>query len=291
VADAEAFLELRPALFGLAYRMLGTATEADDVLQEAYLRWSTQDDGRIESPRSFLTSVVVRLCIDQLRSARVRRESYVGQWLPEPLSTEPEPAESAELVDSLSLAFLVLLEELSPAERAAFILRDVFGHSYAETASMLERSEAASRQLVSRARRRIGSRRRRFDPDRRAGERLAAKFVHACAGGDVDGLLELLAPDVVVWTDGGGLAKAGPRPVVGATRAIRFLVHVAKTLPPDATVRLVGLNGQPGIVIEEAGVPTSATAFDVIDGVICGVRVVTNPDKLNAVGGIRGRTA
>jgi RNA polymerase sigma-70 factor, ECF subfamily len=284
MADAAVFLGLRPTLFGVAYRMLGSATESDDMLQEAYLRWQAQDALVVESPKAFLTSVVTRLCIDQLRSARARRETYVGQWLPEPVSTEPEPGRAAELADSLSLAFLVLLEELSPAERAAFILREVFGYSYQETASMLERSEAACRQLVSRAHRQIDGRRQRFDADRARGEELVGRFLAACGGGDVDGLLALLAPDVVVWTDGGGKARSSPRPVIGPARSTRFLINVAKRLPPDAAVRVARLNGQPGIVVEEGGVATTAVTFDVVDGVICGVRVMANPDKLRAVG-------
>jgi RNA polymerase sigma-70 factor (ECF subfamily) len=284
MAETAVFLGLRPTLFGVAYRMLGSASEAEDVLQEAFLRWQAQDDGTVESPKAFLTSVVTRLCIDQLGSARARRETYVGQWLPEPVSTEPEPGRAAELADSLSLAFLVLLEELSPAERAAFILREVFGYSYEETASMLERNQAACRQLVSRAHRQIDGRRRRFDADRARGQELVERFLVACGGGDVDGLLSLLAPDVVVWTDGGGRARAAPRPVVGPARATRFLINVAKRLPADAVVRIAVLNGQPGIVVEEGGAATLATTFDVIDGVICGVRIVSNPDKLGAVG-------
>jgi RNA polymerase sigma-70 factor (ECF subfamily) len=285
MADAEVFLGLRPALFGVAYRMLGSATEADDVLQEAFLRWRSQPGDRIESPKAFLTTVVTRLCVDELRSARARRETYVGQWLPEPVSTDPEPSGSAELADSLSLAFLVLLEELSPAERAAFILREVFGYSYTETAVVLERSEAACRQLVSRALKQIGDRRRRFDSDRRVGEELVARFLAACAGGDVDGLLSLLAPDVVVWTDGGSKARSAPKPVVGPGRATRFLINVSKRVPVGAQVRTASINGQPGVVIEEGGVPVTVAALDIVDGVICGVRVVSNPDKLGAITG------
>lgn len=271
-------------LFGMAYRMLGSASDAEDVLQDAYLRWQGQAGEEVRSARSFLTTIVVRLCIDQLRSARVRRTSYVGPWLPEPVATEDDdPARVAELADSLSLAFLVLLEELSPLERAAFLLREVFAYSYPEVAAMLGRSEGACRQLASRARRQIGDRRRRFDTDRQQGEQLAVRFVTACAGGDLDDLLGLLAADVVVWTDGGGKAKAAPRPVVGAPRAARFLINVAKTLSPSGTVRYASINGQAGVVIEDHGGPVSAVVLDVIEGLICGVRVVSNPDKLDAL--------
>jgi len=177
------------------------------------------------------------------------------------------------------------LEELSPAERAAFILREVFGYSYAETAAVLERSEPACRQLVSRALRQIGDRRRRFDSDRRVGEELVGRFLAACGGGDVEGLVSLLAPDVVVWTDGGSNVKSAPRPVVGPGRATRFLINVTKRLPAGAQVRTASINGQPGVVIEEDGVPISVAALDILDGVICGVRVVSNPDKLSAIAG------
>jgi RNA polymerase sigma-70 factor (ECF subfamily) len=283
-ADGErAFLEVRPSLFGIAYRMLGSATEADDVLQEAYLRWQRRPAGEVDTPKASLSSVVVRLCIDQLGSARARRETYVGQWLPEPVATEPDPADSAELADTLSLAFLVLLDELSPAERAAFILREVFAYSYAETAAMLGRSEPACRQLVSRATRQIGDRRPHLDADRQVGEELTVRFLAACADGDVQGLLEILAPDVVVWGDGGGKARANLRPILGAKRASRFLLNVSKRIAPGSTVRLAQVNGQPGIVVEFDGMPTSVTAFDVIGGIIGGIRVVTNPDKLRAL--------
>lgn len=284
MAEPETFLSLRPMLFGVAYRMLGSATDAEDVLQDAYLRWQGQTEGEVASPRSFLTTVVVRLGIDHLRSARVRRAAYVGPWLPEPLATDDDdPALVAELADTLSLAFLVLLEELSPLERAAFILREVFAYTYAEMAPMLGRSEGACRQLASRARRQIAERRRRFDADRRQGEQLADRFVTACAGGDVQALLGLLADDVVVWTDGGSTAKAAPRPVVGASRAARFLINTAKRLSPGSAVRYASINGQPGIIIEEAGAPITAAVLDVIDGVVSGVRVVANPDKLEAL--------
>ncbi|MDQ2727790.1 MAG: RNA polymerase sigma-70 factor [Actinomycetota bacterium] len=284
MAEPEAFIAVRPMLFGVAYRMLGSATDAEDVLQDTYLRWQGQTEEEIGSARSFLATVVVRLCIDQLRCARVRRASYVGPWLPEPLATEDDdPALVAELADSLSLAFLVLLEKLSPLERAAFILRDVFAYSYDELAPLLGRSEGACRQLASRARRQVGDRRRRVDGDRQRGERLADRFVSACATGDVDDLLGLLAPDVVVWTDGGGKAKAAPRPVVGAWRAARFLINVSQTLSASGTVRYASINGQAGVVVEEDGIPVAAAVLDAIEGVIGGVRILSNPDKLEAL--------
>lgn len=281
--DAE-FVELRPALVGVAYRMLGAASEAEDVVQDAYLRWARTDRATVSSPQGYLTTTVTRLCIDRLTSARSRRESYPGSWLPEPLPTkDDDPAAGAELADSLSLAFLVLLEELGPVERAAFLLRDVFGYSYGEIASTVGRSEANCRQLVTRARQRIGDRRRRFDADPKRGKELTERFMVACGTGDVSGLVSLLADDVVVWSDGGGRAKAAPRPVFGADRASRFLVNLAKRTEPGAVVNPTTLNGQPGLVIVESGRVSVALVLDVLEGRIIGVRIVTNPEKLVAV--------
>ena len=292
MADIGVFVDLRPVLFGVAYRMLGTVTDAEDIVQEAYLRWAAVDGVEVESPRAYLTTIVTRLSIDQLRSARVRRETYRGPWLPEPLltddasdrsgnrCTESELLGGGELADSLSMAFLVLLEELAPSERAAFLLREVFGYGYSEIARTIGRSEPACRQLVSRSRRRIGDRRRRFVADREQSRELTRKFVAACGSGDVDQLMALLADDVIVWTDGGGAAKSAPRPVVGPWRSARFLIHVAKGIAPGTQIREVLLNGQTGLVFESAGEITSAVVVDVLDDRIAGIRVVANPEKL-----------
>jgi RNA polymerase sigma-70 factor (ECF subfamily) len=282
VADVAPFVSLRPVLFGVAYRMLGSAAEADDIVQEAYLRWAAVDTSEVENPRAYLTTVVTRLSIDHLRSARVRRESYRGPWLPEPILVD-EPAAPGLLADSLSMAFLVLLEELAPTERAAFLLREVFGYDYEDIARMLERTEPSCRQLVSRARHRIGDRRKRFDADREQSRELTRRFVAACGSGDVAGLMSLLTDDVMVWTDGGGKAKASPRPVVGPWRSARFLIHVAKTFPAGVQIREATLNGQPGIIFEQEGEVTSAVVVDVLGGRIAGIRVVANPEKLAAV--------
>jgi RNA polymerase sigma-70 factor, ECF subfamily len=290
MADAERFVELRPILFGVAYRMLGSAAEAEDVVQEAYLRWALVEESKVVSARGYLTTIVTRLSIDHLRSAKVRRETYRGPWLPEPVATdEIETLElhGAELADSLSMAFLVLLEELAPLERAAFLLREVFGYGYAEIAETLDRTEPACRQLVSRARHRIGDRRKRFDADREQSFELTRRFVVACGTGDIEGLMALLTEDVVVWTDGGGQARAAPRPVVGPWRAARFLTHVAKTFPAEFSLREAVLNGQPGLVFEVAGEVTSVVVVDVLGGRIAGVRVVANPEKLAALQRVR----
>jgi RNA polymerase sigma-70 factor, ECF subfamily len=284
VGDLETFLELRPSLFGVAYRMLGTVTEAEDVVQEAFVRWSSAEQGQVDNAAAYLTTIVTRLCIDYLRSARVRRESYKGPWLPEPIESDaPAPGESAELADSLSLAFLVLLEELQPVERAAFLLHDVFDYPYDQIAHMVDRRQDACRQMVSRARRSIAARRHRFDADRAHGRELTRRFLLACSTGDLDGLLAMLADDVTVWTDGGGKVRAALRPVVGPHRAARFLMTTASRLSAGVSSRELELNGQPGVVFEVDGTVTIALIVDVLDGKVVGVRVVTNPDKLVAL--------
>jgi len=284
MGDLETFLGLRASLLGVAYRMLGSATEAEDVVQEAYLRWCRRGAGDVAAPSAYLTTIVTRLCIDQLRSARARRETYKGPWLPEPVETRsPEPGPSAELADSLSLAFLVLLEELQPVERAAFLLHDVFDYPYDEIAGIVDRTEAACRQLVSRARRRVDAPRRRFDADRAHGRELTRRFLVACGTGDLDGLLSLLSDDVIVWTDGGGKVRAALRPVTGPHRAARFLLSVARRLPAGVSSREVDLNGQAGLVFEEAGRVTVALTLDTVGDRVVAVRVVTNPDKLVAL--------
>ncbi len=280
----EVFLALKPTLFGVAYRMLGSVADAEDVVQEAYLRWQAADRSQVRSADAFLTTVVVRLSLDELRSARARRETYVGPWLPEPLLVdERDPASSAELADSLSMAFLVLLETLSPTERAAFLLHEVFGYDYDAVASILDKQPAACRQLVSRAKRHVDQRRQRYDADRRRGVELARRFQHACLSGDLDGMLALLADDATLWTDGGGVVKAARRPIVGARKAARFLIAVAPTVPPTARLHDVSVNGQPGQLVVDGGVALMAIAFDVLDERIVGIRVVSNPEKLASI--------
>ncbi|HWB67866.1 MAG TPA: RNA polymerase sigma-70 factor [Mycobacteriales bacterium] len=283
-ADVEQFTELRPLLFAIAYRMLGSAADADDILQDAYIRWAQRGPAEVSSPRGFLTTTVVRLCLDELKSARKRRERYVGPWLPEPLLVDDhDGAAAAEMADSLSMAFLVLLEELAPHERAGLLLHDVFGYGYDEVAGMLGRTEPAARQLVRRARQRVGERRRRFDADREQSERLAERFLEACSTGDIQGLMAMLAEDVVVWTDGGGKAKAAPNPIYGAAKSARFLAAIAATIPAGAEVRTSRVNGQPGLVISDSTAVHGVIALDVIDGQIVGVRAVVNPEKLGHV--------
>ena len=279
--DADAFVAQRARLTAIAYRMLGSTADAEDIVQEAYLRWRDRNDRSVESSSSYLATIVVRLCIDELRSARARRESYVGPWLPEPvLVDDTGPAAAAELSDSLSLAFLVLLEELAPVERAAFLLHDVFDYRYDEIATMLERQEPACRQLVSRARNRVGERRHRFDADQQAGRELADRFMAACSTGDLAGLLDVVAEDVVVWTDGGGKVRAALNPIYGAAKSARFLIAIAQTIPPTAEIRPVRVNGAIGYVFVDNGVVTTTVSFDFVDGQIIGVQAITNPEKL-----------
>lgn len=278
--DVVAFEQWRPLLFGIAYRMLGSAADAEDMVQETSLRWLQRDQRVIESVRAYLVTIVTRLCIDHLGSARVQRATYAGPWLPEPIVMDDTSA--VEQADSLSSAFLVLLEELTPPERAAYLLHDVFGYQFDEVADMMGRTTAGCRQLATRARSRIENRRQRFDADARHGRELTRRFVLACATGDLEGLTEMLAEDVVVWTDGGGVVRAAMRPVVGPYRSSRFLMNVAKKL--SGSPREVWLNGQPAMVFVDEGRVVATLVLDILDGKVIGVRSVTNPLKLEHLG-------
>jgi RNA polymerase sigma-70 factor (ECF subfamily) len=282
VTAAERFAQARPRLLRLAYSELGDLGEAEDVVQEAWLRLERTGADRIEDLDAWLTTVVARLALDTLRSARVRREAYVGPWLPEPLVTDsgPGPDETAELADSVSLAFLVLLEELTPVERAVFLLREVFGYDYAAVAATVGKSEDNCRQLVVRARQRLAARRTRFEADSAHGRELTARFLSACMTGDLEGLLGMLADDVVLWSDGGGKVAAARRPVAGRDKVGRFLLGIAEKGAGDYEGRLVAVNGQPGAVFGRDGRVDYAFSLDVLDGQVVGVRIVANPDKL-----------
>jgi RNA polymerase sigma-70 factor (TIGR02957 family) len=281
---------LRPSAFAIAYRMLGSVAEAEDVVQEALLRLHSALEGgeRIESPRAYLATVTTRLSIDVLRSARVRRESYVGEWLPEPLVTDssPDPARHAEMADSLSLAFLVLLESLSPEQRAVFLLHDVFDYGYGEVAEIVGKSEDNARQLAARARRHVEEQKPRFDASREEREELAHRFFAAAEQGDLGALESLLADDVVLHGDGGGKVPALARALFGGRRVARTLGawfrQGAKV--PDAKIREVEVNGQPGAVLMAGGGVVSVMALDIAGGRIQGVRSIVNPDKLGHVG-------
>lgn len=285
------FQEHRPLMFALAYRLLGRATEAEDVLQDAYLRFRGALLAEIESPKAYLSTIVTRLCLNQLTSARAQRETYVGPWLPEPVldTDHPEltsPEARAIESDTISLAFLVLLERLTPAERAVFLLREVFDYEYGEIAQILDRSEAACRQLFSRAKEHIVAERPRFQASPEEHRRLLEQFSRAATSGDLDGLMALLADDVTVWADGGGkVPGAALRPIHGRANVARFVIGVtAQFLPMDARAAVVDVNGKPTLLIRRGdGTPFVVVSIDVDQARIRSVWAIGNPDKLGAV--------
>ncbi len=287
MSRAEEFERLRPLLFSIAYRILGSVSEAEDAVQETWLRYAGSP-AQPASAKAFLSAVVTRVSIDVLRSARRRREEYVGQWLPEPLLTDPyeDPERSAELADSVSMAALLLLERLTPLERAVFVLREVFGFGFSEIASAVGRSEAACRQLAVRARRHVDAGRPRFEADRRERDKLAARFFGALREGDVGGLQDLLAADVQLAGDSGGKAPALARTVIGAQKVARVLASVFPWLVRvDVTLEPHEVNGQPGAIFRDRDSKVLLTlTLDVLDGQIQMIRSVSNPEKLGHVG-------
>ena len=279
------FEDLRPLLFAIAYRMLGSAAEAEDVVQEAFLRFHREADA-VDDPKAFLTTVLTRLAIDHLRSARKRREVYTGPWLPEPLVGDPGPAETVERMESLSLAFLVVLEALTPLERAVFVLREIFGYGYDEIATILDRSEENCRQLNARAKRHVDERRPRYEPDPHRQRELVDRFVTACVDGDADALVAMLQEDAVAYTDGGGKARAAPRPLEGARAISRFMTLIATPeRRGDAELRAGDVNGRPGqLFAAPDGSMVAVLDLEVgEDGRIRAVRIVNNPDKLRGI--------
>ncbi|MEV7141079.1 RNA polymerase sigma-70 factor [Streptomyces tauricus] len=287
MSKVEEFEELRPLLFSIAYRMLGSVSEAEDAVQETWLRFDGSAT-RPTSTKAYLSATVTRIAIDVLRSARVRREEYVGPWFPEPLLTDPyqDPARSAELADSVSMAALLLLERLSPLERSVFVLREVFGFGFDEVAAAVGRSEAACRQLQVRARRHMRAGQPRFEADRQEREELATRFFDALREGDVDGLRDLLAADVSMAGDGGGKAPQLARAVVGAENVARLLASVfPHMLRADVTFEPQEVNGRPGAVFRDRdGKVLHILALEVLDGQIQTIRSVINPDKLGHLG-------
>jgi RNA polymerase sigma-70 factor (ECF subfamily) len=283
----EEFEELRPLLFAIAYRILGSVAEAEDAVQQTWLRYEASPTQAI-STKAFLSAVVTRVALDVLRSARVRRAAYVGQWFPEPLLTDPyeDPERSAELADSVSMTALLLLERLTPLERAVFVLREVFGFGFPEVADAVGRSEAACRQLAARARRHMDAGRPRFEADRREREELAARFFDALRDGDLEGLRELLAADVQLVGDGGGKAPAFARSVIGADNVARVLASNFPVLAKiDARVEPHELNGHPGAILRDRNDKVVGTlTLDVLGGCIQTIRSVVNPDKLGHMG-------
>jgi RNA polymerase sigma-70 factor, ECF subfamily len=277
----EEFEEHRHHLFGVAYRMLGSVSEAEDVVQDTWLRWRDAPADDVRSARAYLTTVATRLAIDRLRSAQRRREEYVGPWLPEPLVTDDDPAATAELADSLSMAFLLVLERLNPVERAVLLLRDVFGYDYDEVAEIVERTPANCRQIASRARGHLTAERpARPRPRQEDEQRLAFAFAAAAGSGDLATLEGLLAEDVVLWSDGGAARRAARRPVVGRDRVARFIANVAQRVPLEGTFEYVHLNGEPAVIVRNERGPFMTMAVDIGDGVIQAIHTVINPDKL-----------
>ncbi|MEE1798895.1 MULTISPECIES: RNA polymerase sigma factor SigJ [unclassified Streptomyces] len=285
--STDAFEAHRPLLTGVAYRMLGRYADAEDVVQEAWLRWSAADRAEVREPRAFLVRITTRLAIDRLRQAQTRREAYVGPWLPEPVVTDfgptvPDTAERALLADSVSLAVLVVLESLSPLERAVFVLREAFGFPFAEIATTLERSESAVRQLAGRARRHVEERRPRYDVDPAARRDLTERFLAAAGGGDLKELLALLAPDVRLVGDSGGKAKAPRRVVEGADKVGRFLAATGGGGGMyDITV--IEVNGAPAVLFRADGKLDNVLQLEIADGRVQQIHIIRNPDKLGGV--------
>ncbi|HSP06849.1 MAG TPA: RNA polymerase sigma-70 factor [Acidobacteriota bacterium] len=276
----EVFYEHRPLLFSIAYRMLGTKTDAEDILQEAFLRW--QDSVAADNNKAFLVTVVTRLCLDHLKSARIKREQYVGPWLPEPVLESESLRGNPELADSLSMAFLVLLETLSPVERAVFLLREVFEFEYDEVARILGKSEPACRQLLKRAKERLSLRPRRFEPSKTQTELLVQRFMETTATGDLQGLLALLTDDIRLMSDGGGKVVAALNPIHGPDHVARFLIGVTQKFGVlERAVQVTSANGQPALIVYAEDGPTSITVLDTDAGKIRGVFIILNPDKLH----------
>jgi RNA polymerase sigma-70 factor (ECF subfamily) len=281
-SQVDTFQDRRDLLFGVAYRVLGSAVDAEDVVQESWLRWSRVDQTTVTDPTSFLMQVSTRLAIDRLRKLKASRESYIGPWLPEPLPTAHDVAEDIDLSESVSMAMLVVLETLSPLERVVFVLREAFEFSFAEIATVLSRNESAVRQVARRARDHVQERRPRFIHDRRIRRQATERFLAACIGADVNGLLNALDPDVTLWGDGGGTRGAPRVPIRGAHKVARLLATVGERGPRDMSVRVIDVNGGPAAVFSTGGKPFAVVILDLqpADDRIGTVWLVTNPEKL-----------
>ena len=288
MTETSVFSEHRELLLGVAYRILGRVTDAEDVVQDAWLRWERADRDGVANPRAYLVRVTTRLAIDRLRSIKARHESYVGPWLPEPLLTSPDAAEPVEQAESVSMAMLIVLETLSPLERAVFVLREAFGYPYSEIAEILGRGEPAVRQLASRARDHVQQQRPRYDTDRATRREVVERFLAAAVGGDLRTLMGVLAPGVTLVADGGGKAKAPRRPIHGADKVARFLVATATQPVPEQRVDVVEVNGAPSVVVSSAGVPVAVFIIETDAGAVSMIRAVANPDKLAGLAGLAG---
>jgi RNA polymerase sigma-70 factor (ECF subfamily) len=279
----QAFEEQRPRLFGIAYRLLGSASEAEDAVQDTFLRWHAADPGEVRSPAGWLTKVLTNLCLTRLTSAQARRETYPGPWLPEPVLTAQSalgPLDRAEQRESVSLAFLLLLERLTPPQRAVFVLREAFDYTYREIAEILDLTEASCQQLYRRARLQLAKGRSRFDASQEQGHRIAEEFLAAARTGDLTALESLLAADVVAWADGGGKTRAARRPVHGAARVARYLTGWMSREVPGLRVVVTEVNGQPGILGVVGDQLLVAVLISVAGSRVTAVHAVANPDKL-----------
>jgi RNA polymerase sigma-70 factor (TIGR02957 family) len=288
--DTAVFEAHRDLMFAVAYRLLGSVADAEDVVQDAWLSWSAEPRGEVTNPKAYLARVVTNGALNRLRAARARRESYIGPWLPEPVLTHPAEREGdrAEVAESVSTAMLVVLESLSPPERAVFVLREVFGFGHAEIAAAVGRSEAAVRQLAHRAREHVQARRPRFGVDRARRQQVTERFLAAAAGGDFGGLMQVLAPDVLLITDGGGKARAALRPITGADRVARFLASIGGRpyqgfSPAEMTVVRAEINGGPGVLLEAGGGVIAAATLLIEGDHVRAIYLVANPDKLAGV--------
>ncbi|MEU8833671.1 MULTISPECIES: RNA polymerase sigma-70 factor [Streptomyces] len=287
--DQQVFHKHRNLLFSVAYRLLGIAADAEDAVQDAWIKWSSADRSQVADPKAYLTRIVSNLSLERLRSTRYKRETYVGPWLPEPILTSGDTSEAVTDAESVSMAMLVVLETLSPLERAVFVLKEVFDFSHAEIAEAVERSEAAVRQAAHRAREHVRARRPRFTTDRPRQREITERFFAAATGGDVNALMELLSPDVTLWTDGGGKVRQALRPVVGAQTVAAWFAAIGTVTyqgvePADMNAELVEINGGPGMLFSGSGRVIATVTFDFdADGRITSIHNVANPDKLQAV--------
>lgn len=288
INQVEDFYQYRSLLFAIAYRMIGSVMDAEDMVQDTFLRWQHSSEQTIQSTKAYLTTIITRLCIDHLRSARIQREQYIGTWLPEPIVTDKsaDPITMAELTDSLTMAFLLLLERLSPLERAVFLLREVFDYDYEAISHMVEKSPANCRQIARRARKHLAIEKSRFQSTPQQQEMLTQQFMQVFSQGNLQGLLDLLASDVTVWSDGGGKVVAALKPINGSQKVARFLRAIhrrANRLGAVPQANLVLVNGQPGIVYSVEGIVQNVVALDVGDTRIQAIYFVRNPEKLALV--------
>lgn len=277
---ADTFTRYRPLLFSIAYEMLGSVVDAEDVLQESYLRWAEADRGEISNDKAYLAQIVTRLSLNQLRTAQRRRETYIGPWLPEPIRTQADASADVILAEALSFAMLTVLEALSPTERAVFVLREVFEYPHSEIAAILEKSDIAVRQVARRARERVAERKRRFDAQTETAQALLSEFVQFTASGEVDKLVTLLTDDAKLFSDGGGIVHAARRPIEGSDNVARFMVGIARKGGSTATAEFGEFNAQPAVLIFQQGTLSGVVTAEVLEGRICSLYIVVNPEKL-----------